>query len=539
MIELVLKLVGVSLLVVVALAIPVGAVVVATYWLNHTRKGMVVRAVYRFVRFLGYLVSAAMVMLGVVAWRVGVAVRRRQMFSVTGLVLTLVAPEVWRWRARKASAQLRDEPGRVSRARGYKPTASGGIYTVRLPAGVTWKALDHEVTASAFHALDAVVSKGDRADSATVRLRYRDLLRKPIPAPMPEWTGHRVTIGVTADGDPLVLDMDQAHTAVAGTTGAGKSNVVHLICAHYAAHPKARLFILDGKDGAELVAWERRADAFDDGTGEHFEEIVRGVVAEIGRRYKANAAASRAAIAQGRYGERDYRRSAEDEHPPILVVIDEAASYAARSDAFVELMRVVMQKGRAVGVRVVLSTQKATRDSVPSLLRDLCDIRVGLKAGSDEMGDAILGRPHGALAADLPSPSEDQERDAGRCYVVRSDRAILGRAFLASPAWLAAASAPPTAGAPSVPGGDEGAPASARAHGGEAGARARTPATDDATDRDARPRRASGSPLRLVESTATRGRRADKRANRRGHRAAQAARDAARLRGEGEGGGAA
>ena len=513
-----------------ALGLAVYAYACAVVWTERAPAGRAAVLLWRLARGLVLVACAGLVMLAVIAAHLARWAARRG-GRPSGVVRALVAPERWQRAAPACSPKLATLRGRVRRVGGYTATPSGGIYHVDLPGGVSHLDLAPEAVASAFRARSALVTRGTHGHRADVRVRYRDLLARPVPAPLPEWSEHRVTIGRDEDGAPLTVDLGVSHAALGGASRSGKSNALHQIIAAYAAHPDGRLYLLDGKEGAELGAWSERADGFDDGRdGEHYLALLRVVLDEVKRRNLANAAAGR-------------RVSIDD--APVLVVVDEVASYSARDRGFDELLGDLMRRGLATGVRVVLATQKATRDSIPTLLRDLCETRVGFKCGSAEMGVAILGQAYGAYAAALPSPVEDPARNAGRCYVVVGDRATLGRAYHATPAWLrdsVAATRRPSA-RPAARGGGR-APSRAGAPAGEAGARAHEAPPSAATTPPAAA--AAGSrvrPLPAPSSASARPPRAARRnANRSAWRAERAAAEAARLaggRGEGEGGTAA
>ena len=394
-------------------------------WQERTALGRMTRVLSSWLGKIVLAAAAGVVMLVVVLLAVA-----RWAFAgggrPSGLLDTLMAPERWNRVAPSCSPKLKEHRGRVKRLGGYTSTPSGGVYHVRLPGGVNHTDLDPDAVASAFSCRSALITRGTHGHIAIVRVRYRDLLSNAAIAPHPEWTGHVVALGRDEDGHPLTIDLSISHAALGGASRSGKSNATHLVIAHYAANPKARLFLLDGKEGAELGGWNQRCDAFDAGEDDDPERPVRilGVVlAEIQRRNRANR-------------DLDRRKSDEADHPPILVVVDEVASYSTRSKTFDVALSDIMRRGLATNVRVVVATQKATADAIPTVIRDLCETRVAFRCGSREMGVAILGGEFGAYAATLPSPVDDPARNAGRCYVVTGDKIVLGRAFHATPSWL-------------------------------------------------------------------------------------------------------
>ncbi len=54
-------------------------------------------------------------------------------------------------------------------------------------------------------------------------------------------------------------------------------------------------------------------------------------------------------------------------------------------------MEELIRKGRNVGVQVILATQKATADAIPTKIRDNCQVAVSFAQRTSEAATAILG----------------------------------------------------------------------------------------------------------------------------------------------------
>jgi len=87
------------------------------------------------------------------------------------------------------------------------------------------------------------------------------------------------------------------------------------------------------------------------------------------------------------------------------VVIDEAHTFlnetkgtdpaSKRLDALARettrLVEELIRKGRNVGVQVILATQKATGDAIPTKIRDNCQVAVSFAQRTSEAATAVLG----------------------------------------------------------------------------------------------------------------------------------------------------
>lgn len=80
--------------------------------------------------------------------------------------------------------------------------------------------------------------------------------------------------------------------------------------------------------------------------------------------------------------------------PLVLVVVDEVQEYLQHpvyGDKILELLIFLARVAPAVGVSVLLSTQKPDDKACPSALRDQCQGRFALRVGSWQVSDVILG----------------------------------------------------------------------------------------------------------------------------------------------------
>jgi len=237
----------------------------------------------------------------------------------------------------------------------------------------------------------------------------------------------KTPIGVSANGRfDIDLVADGPHVLVAGTTGSGKSEFLRTFVVGLAANydPSRIVFVLiDYKGGS---AFDRCAEL----------AHVVGVVTDLDDHLAERALQS--LEAELRFREERFRLvGAEDiaayqtggqNRPPIpslIVVIDEFATLRRELPGFVDSLVAIAQRGRSLGVHLVLATQRPS-GSVDANIRANTNLRVALRVQSG--GDSI-DVIDSDLAADISRACP------GRAYVRRGegDLAAVQTGFVSGP----------------------------------------------------------------------------------------------------------
>ncbi|HEY4610991.1 MAG TPA: FtsK/SpoIIIE domain-containing protein, partial [Ilumatobacteraceae bacterium] len=169
----------------------------------------------------------------------------------------------------------------------------------------------------------------------------------------------RTVIGVAADGVvDIDLDRDGPHALMAGTTGAGKSELLRTLVAGLASasSPDHLTFVLiDYKGGSTFDACARLPHVVGVVTDldEHLaDRALRSLHAELRRREQLLRAVGAADLAA-------YRRTATSEVlPRLVVVIDEFAALVTEQPEFLHALVGIAQRGRSLGVHLILATQR-------------------------------------------------------------------------------------------------------------------------------------------------------------------------------------
>lgn len=186
--------------------------------------------------------------------------------------------------------------------------------------------------------------------------------------------GEKYVIGVDDRNKMVELDFDEApHLLIAGTTGSGKSILLHNILVNLIGVKKGRpkeILIIDPK-GSEFREYKGcKAIHFIDTTQEAIEWLKKCEVA-MDKRYKLDDPLS--------------------DHD-IFVVIDELADLMITSKFEVETMLVrLAQKGRACGFHLVIATQYPKATIFSPLIRANIPNRIILKTATSVESIVALG----------------------------------------------------------------------------------------------------------------------------------------------------
>src|SRR5687767_3095663 len=182
------------------------------------------------------------------------------------------------------------------------------------------------------------------------------------------------------------------HILIAGTTGSGKSGCINTILTSILLRTtpdEVRLILIDPKR-IELSYYERIPHLLTPvvSSPKEASAVLANCVAEMERRYERLSFVRARNLPEAN---RAFRRRGEDTLPYLLVVIDELADLMMVSPQAVEdaVIRLA-QKSRAVGIHLVLATQRPSVDVITGMIKANVPSRIAFAVSSQTDSRVIL-----------------------------------------------------------------------------------------------------------------------------------------------------
>ena len=206
----------------------------------------------------------------------------------------------------------------------------------------------------------------------------------------------RALVGHTGQ-EPFYLDIatEGPHALVGGTTGAGKSELLQAwvlgLAAAYSPQRVTFLFV-DYKGGsafADCVNLPHSVGLVTDLTPHLVERALTSLRAELHYRERLLAAKGAKDL------ETLYRAGDSEAPPSLVIVVDEFATLARDVPEFVDGVVDIAQRGRSLGLHLILATQRPT-GVIKDNLRANTNLRIALRMADEADSTDILGIPTAA-----------------------------------------------------------------------------------------------------------------------------------------------
>jgi S-DNA-T family DNA segregation ATPase FtsK/SpoIIIE len=202
-----------------------------------------------------------------------------------------------------------------------------------------------------------------------------------------------VWLGKDISGNAVWTDLARMpHVLIAGTTGSGKSGCINTMLTSVllrATPDELRLILIDPKR-IELSLYEKIPHLLTPVVSSPKEAaiVLGNVLAEMERRYERLATVRARNLQEAN---RAFRSRGEETLPYLLVVIDELADLMMISPQQVEdaVIRLA-QKSRAVGVHLVLATQRPSVDVITGMIKANVPSRIAFAVSSQTDSRVIL-----------------------------------------------------------------------------------------------------------------------------------------------------
>ncbi len=227
--------------------------------------------------------------------------------------------------------------------------------------------------------------------------------------------GFNIPIGWTLAGDtvPLVLGATDSehHALLAGKTGSGKSNllhvIIHVLCEKYSP-AELDLYLLDYKESTEFNVYadpplpHARLVATESDP-EYGVTVLQHLLDELAQRARIFKAAGVRDFAE-------YRQTSRQGMPRVLLLIDEfQVLFSQRrqiADAAEQLLSQLLKQGRSFGIHILLATQTLKGISALSISALITQLgcRMALACGQED--SAMILSANNWAAAELHSPPE-------------------------------------------------------------------------------------------------------------------------------------
>ncbi|MBO8187919.1 FtsK/SpoIIIE domain-containing protein [Streptomyces spirodelae] len=218
-----------------------------------------------------------------------------------------------------------------------------------------------------------------------------------VPEELARWH-----LGLDEYAQPVSVDLsDVPGVTVAGLPGFGKTSLVNRFICDTAPSAAVQFAFADGKvtsshegDYADLA---QRAFAF---VGDDLAD-ANALFKRLVELRRARSAAIRDVLGVKNM----WHVGPSDAWPLVVLVVDEAHTYfrdykgsdtqtkklAALAAENARLVEDLVKKGRSVGMLVIIATQKATGDAIPTFIRDVCPVGLSFAQKTAEAAVVALG----------------------------------------------------------------------------------------------------------------------------------------------------
>jgi len=198
-----------------------------------------------------------------------------------------------------------------------------------------------------------------------------------------------LALGKTISGEPFIADLAKMpHLLIAGSTGSGKSVCLNVIITSllYRLHPEEIRFVFIDPKMLELSIYDGipHLEKPVVTSSKIAEKILNDIVLEMENRYRKLARAGVRNI-------EDFNLKRKELLPYVVIIVDELAdlmmSGSTRTEALITRLA---QMARAVGIHLILATQRPSVDVITGLIKANFSSRIAFQVASKIDSRTIL-----------------------------------------------------------------------------------------------------------------------------------------------------
>ena len=247
---------------------------------------------------------------------------------------------------------------------------------------------------------DSIINKiGEAAmESGQVKIPFDNLLKQSNLTESDWWKssteiGIKIPLGSKSGKQIQYLELGKGtshHALISGTTGSGKSNLLHVLITNlilsYSPN-EIELYLIDFKGGVEFNTYAEfkiphaRVIAVDS-EREFGLSVLKGLHLELEKREilcRDNNA----------NGLKEYREKTNKNMPRVLMLVDEFQAFFQEDDTInyesLKLFDQITRKGRAFGIHIILASQTLPGDFITARsTREQIGVRIALKCSEDD-----------------------------------------------------------------------------------------------------------------------------------------------------------
>lgn len=287
------------------------------------------------------------------------------------------------------------------------PSGDGQVIEVVLPVGVTAQMVmmqSERVAGGLRRAPDQVFLEAGEAHSG---LLLMTILDRPVSqSPPPQWLFPRevsifdpIPVGHSPSGDVLSMRIMFQTLLVGAAPDAGKTWSLRALATTIQWDPRVQLYISEMKGTGDLACLKRRCSFYRSGNDQEdldaTARMLRHLKTELRRRQRILGALAEEHLERVPENKMTPELAVDPtlQMPVIVAILDEfhELSESRQHKADFDEMINVARQARAVGIILILATQRPDSEAITTRLRDMLTYRFGLRCLSRRASNMVMG----------------------------------------------------------------------------------------------------------------------------------------------------